>query len=113
MKLKESSKKANSEKNGGQSRVVKKALPKKREVDVTVVGCKYRLTTEELSQIAELIDVEPIPCTLEREPENEVDPLAIRVVALDPVNKRFTGRHIGYVQRPTNEPLTKLFEKRG
>lgn len=95
-----------------QIKMVKKARPKTHELRVTVRGMNYRLSPEELSQFEDIIEEEEyIACMLEREPRNEVDPLAIKVICLDPEEKRFTGRHIGYVGRPTNEALTKLLKK--
>lgn len=115
-KLKRYLKKASFVKNVGESQMsakkIKKARPKRHELRVTVRGMNYRLSPEQLSQLQEITDDDDvIPCTLELEPTNEVDPLAIKVIGLDPERKLFTGQHLGYVGRPSNAALSKVLKR--
>lgn len=89
-----------------------KAVKKYTDLNLTLVGMGYRLNKQEIQQLDDYIEEEGgIPCTLQREPSNEVDPLAVKVVILDPKYKLFNGREIGYVRRPANEPLSKLLRR--
>lgn len=92
----------------------KSSTRKAEKLDLTVVGLKYRLSDRELEQIEDFIDEEGgIAARLEREPENEVDPKAVKVVLLDPKNKVFHNWHIGYIRRPSNSPLSDLLRRGG
>lgn len=85
---------------------------KPEHFDLTIVGLKYRLSDHEIQQMEDFIDEEGgIACNLEREPENAVDPKAVKVIALDPENRVFHNWHIGYVRRPANSPLSDLLRK--
>lgn len=89
----------------------KKASPN-HDLELSVVGLRYRLDPEELLRLEKIIDKDgSIPCILEREPDNEVDPLAVKVVLIDPQHKLFNRRHIGYLQRPANETISKVLRR--
>lgn len=91
---------------------IKKAKPKVYNETLSVVGIQYRITPEGRDLIEDIIDQEgKLTCSLELEPENEVDPDAIKVVGLDSKKKRFTGTHLGYIRRPVNRYLAELLEK--
>lgn len=93
---------------GGSSR------PKPEEFDLTLVGLKYRLSDHEIQQMEDFIDEEGgIACKLEREPDNDVDPKAVKVITLDPENRVFHNWHIGYVRRPANSALSDLLRRGG
>lgn len=71
---------------------------------LTLVGMTYRMSKPERLQLNNLLESEgELACTLDPEPENPVDPKAVRVFA--------DGGHIGYVARPANEPLFDLLAK--
>lgn len=70
-------------------------------LSLTVVGLQYRLKPGEVRLLSRIIDSEGyIKCYIEREPDNEVDPFAMMVLAHE-----FDGRHIGYIARPANKAL--------
>lgn len=80
-----------------------KAKPKLKELDLTVVGLSYRLSARDMQQLEDAIEESgAIKCRLELEPENPVDPKAVKVIVLDPERKLFHGWHIGYLRRPAN-----------
>jgi hypothetical protein len=82
-----------------------------KDLILDCVGMKYRMSKPELEQVAEVVSYEyGITCTLSPEPENEVDKSAIRVLGADKRNL-FTGKHLGYVARPANEPLLELLNR--
>ncbi len=81
---------------------------------MTVRGMRYRLDDNLISQISARIEDEgSVLCVLEPEPENEVDPNAIKVIGLDPEHDIFTGLHIAYLGRPGNGSLAKLLRAGG
>lgn len=85
---------------------------KKVKFNLTVVGMQYRLSNRQFQQLDELIEEEGgVPCNLEREPTNEVDAKAVKVITLDPARKVFNNWHVGYVRRPANEPLFDLLRR--
>lgn len=73
---------------------------------LTLVGMNYRMGKQERLQLFNMFKAEGEAwvCYLEPEPQNPVDPKAIKVMLSDSV-------HIGYVQRPVNEPLFDLLQK--
>jgi hypothetical protein len=89
----------------------KKAKPKVAEFTLTVVGLKYRMDKIEMSQLSKLVDDEEgVPCQFQREPDNEVDPKAVKVIVQSKyVN--FSNRFIGYVRRPSNATLSELLRQ--
>lgn len=76
------------------------------DLELQCRGMKYRLSDPELLQLEEIVNQEGfLACRFEKEPDNEVDQYAIKVIGLDPEKKRFTNRHLGYIARPTNKVL--------
>jgi HIRAN domain len=74
-----------------------KPIPKRpKEVELTVVGLKYRVTTSSRVMLADHL---PFPVKLEREPENREDENAIKVVAVKYFSHTFNDFHIGYLPR--------------
>lgn len=74
-----------------------KPIPAKpKEVELTVVGLQYRVTTSSRIMLADNL---PFPVRLEREPENEHDENAIKVVAVKYFSHSFNDFHIGYLTR--------------
>lgn len=81
---------------------------------ITVVGFRYRLSSDELKDLQRRIENDgALVCQLELEPENQADPKAIKVVAVDPEDRVFSGRHLGYVARPVNESIFDFLRKGG
>lgn len=90
---------------------VKKAKRKTVELTLTLVGLRYRMDKQEIEQLKNIVEDEGgISCKFEPEPDNEVDPKAVKVIALDLERRVFTGRHLGYVQRPASESLFKVLK---
>lgn len=74
-----------------------KPIPKKpKEVEITVVGLAYRVTPSTLQLLAGKL---PFPVELEREPENEHDENAIKVVVVKYFSHKFNDFHIGYAPK--------------
>jgi hypothetical protein len=69
------------------------------KLELEVVGMNHRLT---ISTLQNLADDVPLHCTLEREPDNEHDPNAVRVIVIEkPWRKAHGGLHVGYIARAT------------
>jgi HIRAN domain len=66
-----------------------------KEITLSVVGIQYRVT---LPTRQEMNGLTPFKVRLEREPENQHDENAIKVVIDDKTMKR-NGMHIGYLSR--------------
>lgn len=74
-------------------------MAKTKQIEVSVVGLNYRATVSTLKKLASEV---PVQCALEREPENEHDENAIKVVITEkPWRRPHGGFHIGYVKRET------------
>jgi len=68
-----------------------------KEMNLTVVGLNYRLT---ITTMQELAKDTPLHCRLEREPDNEHDENAIKVLVTEkPWAKKHDPLHIGYLSR--------------
>lgn len=68
-------------------------MPKKMKL--SVVGLRHRLTVSTMHELEEEL---PIAVAFEREPDNDLDANAIKVVIADPLLQR-DGMHIGYLRR--------------
>jgi hypothetical protein len=92
--------------------MAKKAKPKIVSLTLTARGFYHHMSDKEILQMDQIIEEDgSLPCRLEREPDNEVDPNAVKIIALDPKNKLFTNVHIAYVGRPANKPLVQLLKR--
>jgi hypothetical protein len=89
----------------------KKAKPRVAEFTLTAVGFRYRMSKIEMSQLSKLVDDEEgVPCQFKLEPDNQVDPKAVKVV-LKSKYANFQNRFIGYIRRPSNATLFDLLQK--
>jgi hypothetical protein len=78
-------------------RAMAKPIPKKpKEVELTVVGLRYRVTDSTRRMMREHL---PFPAALVREPDNEHDDNALKVVVTEYFNHPYKDFHIGYVPR--------------
>jgi hypothetical protein len=76
------------------------------ELVITLVGLQYRMDMRERKILKHAVDTEGgIECKFVLEPDNEVDPKAVKVLGVDVDQYRYTNQHLGYVQRPVNEKL--------
>lgn len=71
-------------------------------VELSVVGLNHRVTATEFGK---LFDALPVKCRLVREPENEYDENAIKVIA-------HPKRHIGYLRRGVASSLAPRLDKK-
>ena len=86
---------------------MKKKIP--RTIDLSVVGIQHRVTMSTREMIAKRIDLHgPVEVELQREPDNEYDRNAIRVV-IDA--GPYKNLHIGYVPRLAAEILAPALDK--
>lgn len=72
-----------------------KQAPKARHFEVTVKGVSFRVTPSTMRRISKEC---PLPVRFQREPDNNHDPNAIKVIL---VNEPWKDFHIGYVARQT------------
>ena len=75
------------------------AKGKLRTLDLTVVGLSYRVTPAKMEDIA--VDA-PLQAELVREPDNNHDPNAVKVVLIE---KPWENFHIGYLSREVAKEL--------
>jgi hypothetical protein len=74
-----------------------------RTLEIEAVGLNYRLTPGTIRKLAQ---VTPVQVRLEREPGNEFDPNAVKILVTEkPWAKRHAPLHIGYVARGTASVL--------
>jgi hypothetical protein len=74
-----------------------KPIPKKpKEIEITVVGMRYRVTDSTRRMMREHL---PFPVALVREPDNEHDENAIKIVVTEYFNHPYKDFHIGYLSR--------------
>lgn len=93
--------------------VGRNSVPKKkvsRKLSVSVVGLQHRVTmTTRRMMAARISDGGPMEVKLEREPDNHVDPNAIRVIV---TGGPYSKLHIGYVPRRVAEILAPALDKK-
>jgi hypothetical protein len=76
-----------------------------KKLQLEVVGLSYRLTT---ATVDDLSDAVPLKCELVREPDNEADTNAIKVVVME---KPFEKFHIGYIRRASATEIAPRMDK--
>lgn len=77
-------------------------------VTLTVVGMAHRVTFSLRTMIQSYIErAGPMLCRVKREPDNQADPNAIKVIAWEGPYKRF---HIGYLRRSVAEVWAPLID---
>jgi hypothetical protein len=69
----------------------------KRAYTFDVVGLRYRLDQAEIDSLAEAAEGEPLKGKLVREPKNEADPNAVKVMVQRRREKSW--KHIGYLRK--------------
>ncbi len=79
-------------------------MSEKRTVKLTVVGMQYRVTMETRKALAARL---PVRVHIEREPDNEHDPNAIKVIL---EAEPWEGFHIGYINRASASALAPLLD---
>jgi hypothetical protein len=76
----------------------------RRKIELVVVGMQYRVTMETRKLFSARL---PMRARVEREPDNNNDPNAIKVVLnVEP----YTGFHIGYLRRQIASDLAPLLD---
>jgi hypothetical protein len=75
------------------------------EQSVDVVGVGFRMKHDVRVVLDEIVKKKPLRVDLQREPENEYDENAIKVVLSDPRAGQLDGHHLGYLGRPVAEVL--------
>lgn len=72
------------------------------DLELSMVGLRYRgFSNAKLKRIVQSV---PLQCRLEREPKNEFDPNAIKVVSEKP------ELHLGYLRREVSAELAPLLD---
>lgn len=74
---------------------------------IDVVGGSFRLKKLTRRMLADRVGQSPVRCYFELEPDNKVDPFAVKVM----LNEFIPEANIGYVKRPENKPLFQLLDK--
>jgi len=74
-------------------------MARTREIETIVAGLEYRVTVGTQERLAQAA---PISAKLVREPDNEEDENAIKVILTE---KPFRGYHVGYVPRSIAKAL--------
>jgi hypothetical protein len=84
-----------------------------RDIYLSVVGTDHRVSISTRQMMREHL---PMPVKLEREPDNPVDPRAIKVVIADGptakgVQNPYKGLHIGYLRRAIATVYAPLLDR--
>lgn len=69
-----------------------------RSIEMPLMGIQHRVTPSTQHLLERMVVQQPIPISIEREPENRHDSNAIKVVIAE---GKFKGMHIGYVPKAT------------
>ncbi len=76
---------------------------RERNIDVLLVGMNYRVAPEAQADLARKV---PFEVVLKREPDNQYDPNAIKVI----MGEIRPGMHIGYVSRDLAARLAEMID---
>jgi hypothetical protein len=79
------------------------------EIDLSVKGMRYRVSTSTRRMIAAFMKSDFLECALMREPDNRVDPNAIKVeISKEP----YKGMQIGYIDKEVAATLAPLLDSK-
>lgn len=86
----------------------KKLKLRRQTMELTVVGLQYRLSLSTRRMISQKLGEGRIEVKLVREPDNEMDRNAIKVVI---AKSAYKGLHIGYLRKQTALVLADAFDE--
>ena len=77
------------------------------ELDLPIVGMKYRVSVSTRRMIVTHVEEETVECLLVREPENAHDENAVKVIIDTPP---YAGFHIGYIAKEVAAVLAPMLD---